>query len=215
MKSIRQIFSRKGKQKLYSGRGEEFKYWEKYLMQEKAKVRGPEILRPLIGYKKVARHDWFYDDTPPMTTASKRKQIDGKMPLVKPINEWSIFLGDRVEVLVGRDKGKIGEVVEIIKERNWCFVEGLHLKYENLGSNTLKPHLRGLPNYIAREKPLLVTHEVKLIDPADQRATEFEWRYTEEGERVRVSVRSGRIIPIPYRHKNTWEALYFSKAFIK
>ena len=27
--------------------------------------------------------------------------------------------------------------------------------------------------------------------------TEIEWRYTEKGERVRVSVRSGRIIPLP------------------
>ena len=27
--------------------------------------------------------------------------------------------------------------------------------------------------------------------------TEIEWRYTEKGERVRVSVKSGRIIPLP------------------
>jgi hypothetical protein len=29
------------------------------------------------------------------------------------------------------------------------------------------------------------------------RPTEIEWRYTEKGERVRVSVRTGRIIPLP------------------
>ncbi|NWY07723.1 RM24 protein, partial [Nothoprocta ornata] len=27
--------------------------------------------------------------------------------------------------------------------------------------------------------------------------TEVQWRYTEEGERVRVSLRSGRILPVP------------------
>lgn len=27
--------------------------------------------------------------------------------------------------------------------------------------------------------------------------TEVEWRYLENGEKVRVSVRSGRIIPLP------------------
>ncbi|NXO24885.1 RM24 protein, partial [Cisticola juncidis] len=30
-----------------------------------------------------------------------------------------------------------------------------------------------------------------------RKPTEVEWRYTEEGERVRVSLRSGRILPVP------------------
>ncbi|NXE57685.1 RM24 protein, partial [Dromaius novaehollandiae] len=34
-----------------------------------------------------------------------------------------------------------------------------------------------------------------------RKPTEVEWRYTEEGERVRVSLRSGRIIPTPLRHR--------------
>lgn len=33
----------------------------------------------------------------------------------------------QVEVLVGPDKGKIGEITDIVYERNWCFVGGLHL----------------------------------------------------------------------------------------
>lgn len=30
-----------------------------------------------------------------------------------------------------------------------------------------------------------------------RKPTDIDWRYTEEGERVRVSVRTGRIIPKP------------------
>lgn len=30
-----------------------------------------------------------------------------------------------------------------------------------------------------------------------RKPTEVEWKYTEEGEKVRVSVRTGRIIPKP------------------
>ncbi|NXD44932.1 RM24 protein, partial [Copsychus sechellarum] len=30
-----------------------------------------------------------------------------------------------------------------------------------------------------------------------RKPTEVQWRYTEEGERVRVSLRSGRILPVP------------------
>ena len=36
---------------------------------------------------------------------------------------------------------------------------------------------------------------------AGRKPTEVEWRYTEEGERVRVSLRSGRIIPLPMRQR--------------
>ncbi|NXD88861.1 RM24 protein, partial [Halcyon senegalensis] len=34
-----------------------------------------------------------------------------------------------------------------------------------------------------------------------RKPTEVSWRYTEEGERVRVSLRSGRIIPLPPRQR--------------
>ncbi|KAI1229914.1 hypothetical protein IHE44_0010619 [Lamprotornis superbus] len=50
--------------------------------------------------------------------------------------------------------------------------------------------------YIASEAPLLL-NQISLVDPEDRKPTEVEWRYTEEGERVRVSLRSGRILPVP------------------
>jgi len=31
----------------------------------------------------------------------------------------------------------------------------------------------------------------------DRKPTDIEWRYTETGYRVRVSVKSGRVIPLP------------------
>lgn len=33
--------------------------------------------------------------------------------------------------------------------------------------------------------------------------TKIEWRFTEEGEKVRVSTRTGRIIPLPPSHEET------------
>ena len=32
----------------------------------------------------------------------------------------------QVEILVGKDKGKQGVINCIIKERNWCYIEGLN-----------------------------------------------------------------------------------------
>ena len=42
---------------------------------------------------------------------------------------------------------------------------------------------------VKTEEPLLVTRDIKLVDPFDEKVGEVEWRHTENGERVRVSVR--------------------------
>lgn len=111
---------------------------------------------------------------------------------VEPIKDWSFFRGDRVEVLTGKDKGKQGIVMMIIQERNWVLVEGLNCTYKTIGKRP------DFPGAMTRwEEPLLVTTEVSLIDPSDNKPTKIEWRYTEQGERVRVSVRTGRIVPVP------------------
>lgn len=109
-----------------------------------------------------------------------------KLPAVEPIKEAVLNVGDRVEVQVGKDKGKIGIIRQIIEERNWCYVEGLNTEYE-YQENTIQ----------RKERPLLTTTQVKLVDPVDERGCEVEWHFTEDGERVRVSTRSGRILPLP------------------
>lgn len=112
--------------------------------------------------------------------------------------DWMFFKGDRVEILVGKDKGKQGLVNQVIQERNWVIVEGLNAHNRVVGKDDNFPGI-----LVKSEAPLLVTNQVKLVDPFDLLSAEVEWRYTEEGERVRVSVRSGRIIPIPKAHEET------------
>ncbi|KZS02221.1 39S ribosomal protein L24, partial [Daphnia magna] len=56
---------------------------------------------------------------------------------------------------------------------------------------------------IQSEAPLLVTNEVALVDPSDDKGTKVEWRFTEQGEKVRVSKRTGHIIPVPISASET------------
>ena len=114
--------------------------------------------------------------------------------IVQPICEedWMWFKGDRVEVMTGDDKGKQGYIKYIVQERNWVIVEGLNCEY------TTEMKSADFPGYMKmQEKPLLVTTDIKLVDPEDNQHCEVEWRYSEEGERVRVSKRSLLEIPIP------------------
>lgn len=70
-------------------------------------------------------------------------------------------------------------MLHIFQERNWVVVEGLNTEIKVVGKT------KDFPGVAVRwEKPLNVTNEVKLVDPTDVQATDMEWRYTEDGERV-------------------------------
>jgi len=130
-----------------------------------------------------------------------RRANEGELPeelILEPIKEWSIFRGDRVEVLVGRDKGKQGIVTQLIQERNWVIVAGLNWEFKWVGQTTDNPG-----TVVRSERPLLVTTQVSLVDPSDHKPVKIEWRFTEDGDRVRVSLRTGRIVPMPKMTEET------------
>ncbi|XP_059175820.1 large ribosomal subunit protein uL24m-like [Physella acuta] len=171
-------------------------YFKKYVQREIAQASGVSIYKPIQGWRHVRKRQWIFDENRPWTDAAKEANKPGKRltELIEPIpkSEWKIFLCDRVQILKGIDEGKQGVVCSIITERNWCYVEGLNCVYKWVERNENNPGMIS-----KKEKPLLVTSEVSLLNPSDLQPTQVEWRYDEDGNRVRVSVRSGRIIPIP------------------
>ncbi|KAG8451562.1 hypothetical protein GDO86_003674 [Hymenochirus boettgeri] len=141
-------------------------------------------------------HDYRFGMSRPSTLAAQKRNPPGKKRskvFVEPITdkEWKYFRGDIVQILNGKDNGKQGKVTQVVRARNWVVVEGLNTHYRYVGRSD---DYRG--TYVASEAPLLTRH-VSLVDPTDRQPTEVEWRYSEEGERVRVSTRTGRIIPKP------------------
>lgn len=68
-----------------------------------------------------------------------------------PAENWSFFKGDRVEVLVGKDKGKQGIIKQVIQERNWVIVEGLNWHYRKIADDSSYAGVM-----IKSEAPLLV-----------------------------------------------------------
>lgn len=63
---------------------------------------------------------------------------------------------------MGPDKGKQGIIKGIYQERNWVIVEGLNTVLKFFGKTEEFP---GVP--IQQEMPLLVTEDIKLVDPTD------------------------------------------------
>jgi len=160
--------------------------------------KGPQYLR-----REVKRRKYYFDIHRPWTTEFQMQNKQGsirKKVFVEPIRDWSFFKGDRVEVLVGQDKGKQGIICQVFQERNWVIVEGLNCELKMMGKSKDFPGV-----CIKSEQPLLVTNEVSLVDPSDLKPSPIEWRYTEAGQKVRVSVRTGRIIPIPRAAEETYD----------
>lgn len=103
-------------------------------------------------------------------------------------------------LLSGKDKGKTGTVTEVVRSKNWVFVEGLntHFRY-------LKPYGDFKGGLVPSEAPIQIT-ELSLLDPSDGKPTEVSYRYTEKGDKVRVSDRTGRIIPKPPWERRDWKS---------
>jgi large subunit ribosomal protein L24 len=129
----------------------------------------------------------------------KKKDVP---PVVLPIKDedWMWFRGDRVEVLVGPDKGKQGYINMIVQERNWVTVEGLNCKYKVMGES---PDWAGM--MYKEEQPLLVTTDILLVDPSDEKGSAVEWRYSADGQKFRVSTRSGTVLPLPAKSEETMD----------
>ncbi|CAF1552502.1 unnamed protein product [Adineta ricciae] len=149
----------------------------------------------VIPHKTIKYNDpWIYTQDPPWTDLAQRKndpRHGTRHPqLIEPLKTWDFFRGDLVEVMVGKDKGKQSNVVAYIRELNAVFVGGLNLEIQRVSGGAITS-----TSIAAKEKPLIAPYQVKLIDPYDGKPCTIEWRYTAEGEHVRVSTRSGRIIP--------------------
>jgi len=182
---------------------------QKYIKRKITKVeyKSPNLpkhtarMRSVVAPVHTLERPWTdkYWSQNPVTKMGK-KGMQKVVPVVEPIREedWMWFRGDRVEILTGPDKGKQGYINMVVQERNWVTVEGLNVDYELLGKSPTYPGMM-----MKQELPLIVTTDIKLVDPSSERAAEVEWRFSEEGERVRVCVKTGTDIPIPTKALET------------
>jgi large subunit ribosomal protein L24 len=95
---------------------------------------------------------------------------------------------DEVIVISGKDKGKTGKVLRVDRKAEKVYVEGL---------NMIKRHQRPLPGrpnqavgVIEKEAGIHVSN-VAIVDPKDHKPTRVSVRRDENGNRMRVTRRSG------------------------
>ena len=96
--------------------------------------------------------------------------------------------GDKVVVLAGRDRGRTGEVVQVIPTEERALVRGVNL---------VKRHQRQTTNQeggiIQKEAPIHLSN-LAVADPKDGKPTRVGFKTLEDGRKVRFAKRSGDLI---------------------
>jgi large subunit ribosomal protein L24 len=93
--------------------------------------------------------------------------------------------GDKVVVLTGRDKGRTGEVVQVLRERDRALVRGVHIvKRHQRQSSTQDGGI------ISKEASVHLSN-LALADPRDGKPTRVGFKVLPDGKKVRVAKRSG------------------------
>jgi large subunit ribosomal protein L24 len=101
--------------------------------------------------------------------------------------KFKIKKGDQVIVITGRDKGKKGEVLEVLRSQSRVRVQGVNL---------VKRHRRATQTdaggIITMEAPLHISN-VAHVDPESGTATRIGFE-EKDGKKIRVARRSGKAL---------------------
>jgi large subunit ribosomal protein L24 len=101
--------------------------------------------------------------------------------------KFKVKKGDKVVVITGRDKGKSGEILEVLRAQNRVVVQGV-----NMAQRHQKQSMQQEGGIVQKELSIHVSN-VALIDPKTEKPTRVGYKM--DGERkVRVARRSGEAL---------------------
>ncbi len=102
--------------------------------------------------------------------------------------KFKIRKGDKVVAIAGKDKGKTGDVLRVLRREDRVLVQGL---------NMIKRHQRptqASPGGIVEKEASIHISNVAHIDPKTDQPTRVGYRTVEADRKVRYAKRSGEVI---------------------
>src|SRR3989338_873220 len=102
--------------------------------------------------------------------------------------QFRIKKGDTVAVISGRDKGKSGAVLKMLRKDNRLLVQGVNL---------IKRHQKQTMNQeggIIQKEASIHISNVAHIDPKSKKPTRVGIKILKDGSKVRIAKRSGEMI---------------------
>lgn len=106
------------------------------------------------------------------------------------MKQFRIHKDDKVMVIAGKDKGKIGKVLKILRSKDRILVEKVNVAKRHVRPNPYRQQPGGI---IEKEMPLHVSNVMVVCD-ACAKPTKVGYRYTEDGKKVRFCKKCNEII---------------------
>jgi len=112
--------------------------------------------------------------------------------MAKPAERVKIRLkkNDLVEVIAGRDAGKRGKILMVLREKGRVVVQGVGFVKRHTRPNPQRNIKGGI---LEREASLHVSN-VMIVSPDDDKRTRIGSKLMPDGERVRIGRRSGEVL---------------------
>jgi large subunit ribosomal protein L24 len=97
--------------------------------------------------------------------------------------------GDTVQVISGKDKGKVGEILQTLPKESKVVVKGVNVKTKHV-----KPRQEGESGQITTFEAPIHSSNVMLYSEKEKVASRICYTFTEEGRKVRKLKKTGEII---------------------
>ena len=97
--------------------------------------------------------------------------------------------GDRVVVIAGRYKGKVGEVINMYPQEMRAIVQGVHRFKRHMRPTQANPQ-----GGIVEKEGTIHVSNIALVDPKSGKATRVGVKTLKDGSRVRFARKSGEVI---------------------
>lgn len=102
--------------------------------------------------------------------------------------KFKLKKGDKVVVLTGKDRGRRGEILKMLRDQNKAIVQGI-----NVIKRHTKPSQAGPGGIVEKELPIQLSN-LGIEDPKDGKPTRVGIKILEDGSKVRIAKRSGEMI---------------------
>lgn len=96
--------------------------------------------------------------------------------------------GDRVQVIAGKDKGKQGEILHVLRVKERAVVRGVNVARRHTRASQTSPG-----GIVDKEMPIAVSN-LAHVDPKDDKPTRVGFKFLDDGRKVRFAKRSGEVI---------------------
>ncbi len=97
--------------------------------------------------------------------------------------------GDTVQIITGKDKGKVGQITKVFPKKSAVVVEGVNVKTKHV-----KPQGEGESGKIVNIEAPIHSSNVMLYSTKQKVASRISYTVTEDGRKVRMLKKTGEII---------------------